>query len=126
MSAHHLTKITAGVAALGLAASLGAAGTAVAATKPKPKPKTVATKTKATKVASDHAAGVLRSVDVKADRVVVTVGKAADTFTTTSATKVTLAGKTAALTSLKAGDKVTVTYTHTGKVLRALSIAATS
>jgi predicted amino acid racemase len=70
--------------------------------------------------------GTISSFTAKTDRLVVKVGTRSDSFMTTAMTKVDLGGKTSTLAKLKAGDKVTVTHTTTGKTLTATSLAATA
>lgn len=101
-------RLAAAALAVGLAGSIGiGATTAFAGT-------------------AKSASGTISSVTAKSDRLVVKVGTKSDSFTTTSMTKVDLGGKTSSLAKLKAGDKVTVTYTAAGTKLTATSVDATA
>lgn len=95
-------------AALALAAVGGAVG---------------ASATEASAATKTHTAtGVVASV--KTGELVVKVGKASDHFKTSAKTKVTVASKASTLTSLKAGEAVTVTYRVAGKTWTASSVVA--
>lgn len=104
------TTLAAAALALGATGAVlaGTAGAAFAAAPRAPHPVT----------------GAVVSANAKAHELVVKVGKADDHFKTTTSTKVDVAGKTAALASLKAGEKVTVTFTAKGKVWTATAISA--
>jgi Cu/Ag efflux protein CusF len=78
----------------------------------------------ATKSVSHSATGVISTVNSKADKIALKVGKKSDTFKTTTKTAVTIAGKKSALASLKDGETVTVDYTVSGKTWIASAISA--
>ncbi len=101
-------RIAAGVLALGVAGSVGVGATSAFAT------------------AAKTASGTVKSVTVKSDHLVLTVGTKSDSFTTTAMTKIDLGGKTSSLSKLKKGDKATVTYTTSGMTLTATLIDATA
>lgn len=103
------------IAAIGAIAVIGISGTAAAAKTPKPAHKKPAP---AKAAVAARAAGVIKAVDVKSHTLTVKVGKATDVFTVAGA-KVTVAGKSASVGTLKAGEHATITYTHKGKSLDA-------
>ncbi|MDA8296671.1 MAG: hypothetical protein M0004_08820 [Actinomycetota bacterium] len=106
------------IVAIGAIALLGISGTAAAAKASKPTHK----KPAATKPAAvARAAGVIKAVDAKSHTVTVMVGKATDVFHAAAA-KVTVAGKSASIGALKAGEHATITYTHKGKAFDASAI----
>ncbi|HVC24567.1 MAG TPA: hypothetical protein VND23_02310 [Acidimicrobiales bacterium] len=78
----------------------------------------------APKVAAHAASGVVVSANAKTDEITVKVGKVLDHFKASAATKVTIAGKSGKIGALKKGEKVTVHYTESGKVLTATTVAA--
>ncbi len=78
----------------------------------------------ATRHAPHAVSGAVVTANAKTHELVVKVGKADDHFKDSATTKVVVAGKRAALESLKAGEKVTVTYTVQGKTWTATAVSA--
>jgi len=94
-------RIASAVVALGLAGGMFAvtAGSAMAATKH----------------TTHTATGVVKSFDKKTNEMVLKIGKKSDRFKDTKTTKVVAAGKSGKVDTLKAGEKVSVSYTVSDK-----------